>query len=87
MNHIHFPIDIGCAESLLEQNAVLGFGELRKHPSAGGSQTRHLHTGDSLIEVLEMSQGTHLWVALGGYISRSLGCREQSSLKDWKNCC
>lgn len=53
MNHIHFPIDIGRAESLLEQNAVLGFGEVRKHPSAGGAPP-----GDSLI--LEMSQGTHL---------------------------
>lgn len=66
---------------------MLGFGEVRKHPNAGGSQTRHLHTGDSLIEVVEMSQGTYLRVALRGNISRSLGCREQSGLKDWKNCC
>lgn len=85
MNHIHFPIDIGRAESLLEQNAVLDFGEVRKHPSAGGAQTRHLHTGDSLIEdnrTGDVTGHTSMGCFGGGYISRSLGCREQSGLKD-----
>ena len=58
---------------------MLGFGEVRKHPSAGGAPP-----GDSLIEDNRTGDvtGHTSRVALGVYISRSLGCREQSVLKD-----